>query len=225
MECKLYKETATSYVYAVNSAFYLVVPKLRIKPVIEVVIDDHIKDKLESYFNTGNITTIRVFAKNYFDDLSDEVSRYKLKSIINRDVSITKQLLGANKIEYEDVIKITTPFENFKEWYINENTRQDTFKRIADSIAVPKYLDQEDNLTESQKRIQELLTLKSSLLNSSDSSMGNKQSKDKVKGLNNGHSLLERRFDDGFVNIIFFSLVIIIVCLTATISMISILVG
>ena len=143
MECKLYKETEDSYIYAVNKAFYLIIPKLRFNPSIEIVLDNDIKGKLEEYSKTSNVGVIRVFAKNYFEDISDEISRYKLKSIINADISVVRQILDGNKIEYNDTVIIKTPFEEFKKWYIGENTRQDTYKRIKENNKEKVYIKQE----------------------------------------------------------------------------------
>lgn len=225
MECNLYKETSTSKVYAVNRSFYLVIPKLRIDPSIEVIIDSEIKEKLDNYFNMSNIGIIRIFAGNYFDDLSDEISRYKLKSIINTDISISRQILNANNINYKDDILITTPFEKFKEWFVNENTRQDIFKRIKENVANTdkEILNKQDDLSQSQKRINELLELKKSILNSNNQSVGNKKSNEKVKSLSNGHSLLDIKYNDGFTNILFLSLITIIISLTWIILMFSIM--
>lgn len=63
MECKLYKETEDSYIYAVNKAFYLIIPKLRFNPSIEIVLDNDIKGKLEEYSKTSNVGVIRVLLK------------------------------------------------------------------------------------------------------------------------------------------------------------------
>lgn len=221
MDCKLYKETPTSQVFAVNKSFYLIIPKLRIDPSIEVIIDHNIKEKLEKYFSGSNISIIRVFAKNYFDDINDEISCHKLKSIINADISITKQILAFNKIHYTDNIIITTTFEKFKEWYINENTRQDTYKRIQDNVASPTFLNKEDDISESQKRINELMSLKNEVLAFSGQNQSKNNKKDKVKKLSNGHSLLDYKINDGFINIILLSLVTISTSLILLISMLN----
>lgn len=207
MECKIYRETATNYIYAVNNAFYLVIPKLRVKPSIEVIIDDNIKENLDMYFKTTNIGVIRVYAANYFADMSDDVSKHKLKSIINADISIVKQILDKNKIEFEDRIIINTKFSGFKDWFINENTRQDVDK--------------------GNDRVEELLALKEEYLakkdgiNSSSSISNSKKKRDKVKSLSNGHSLLNYSFEDGFTNVVFLSIVTIITSLICIIYMLS----
>lgn len=224
MECKLYKETPTSNVFAVNRSFYLIVPKLRVNPNIEVIIDYEVRNNLEAYFNSSNIGIIRIYAKNYFDDIDDEISCYKLKSIINTDISITKQILTSNNIEYNDNVIITTPFEKFKEWYINENTRQDTYKRIKNNVANPTYLVKEDSISESQKRINELKELKKEVLESSGQTSAKKSKKGKVKTLSNGHSLLDYQINDGFINIIFLSLVTISVSLVSLIKILNLIV-
>lgn len=207
MECKIYRETATNYIYAVNNAFYLVIPKLRVKPSIEVIIDDNIKENLDMYFKTTNIGVIRVYAANYFVDMSDDVSKHKLKSIINADISIVKQILDKNKIEFEDRIIINTKFSGFKDWFINENTRQDVDK--------------------GNDRIEELLALKEEYLakkngiDSSSSVSNSKKKSDKVKALSNGHSLLNYSFEDGFTNVVFVSIVTIITSLICIIYILS----
>ena len=220
MECKLYKETEDSYIYAVNKAFYLIIPKLRFNPSIEIVLDNDIKGKLEEYSKTSNVGVIRVFAKNYFEDISDEISRYKLKSIINADISVVRQILDGNKIEYNDTVIIKTPFEEFKKWYIGENTRQDTYKRIKENNSNYDYPNKADNLSESQKRINELLEMKETYLKAKDSG----QTNNKTKTLSNGHNLLNYNFDDGFVNVVFISLVTIIVSITIILFMLNILI-
>ena len=222
MECKLYRETPTSRVFAVNKSFYLIIPKLRINPSIEVIIENDVKDKLENYFNISNIGIIRIYAKNYFDDITDEISCYKLKSIINTDISISRQILSSNNIEFSEEVVITTPFENFKEWYVNENTRQDTYKRISSNVANPVYLDKEDNISESQKRINELMTLKNEVLNASGQTEDKRN--DKKKSLSNGHNLLNNSYNDGFINIIFLSLVTIIISMTLLISILNLII-
>lgn len=214
MECKLYKETPTSYIYAVNRAFYLVIPKIRFKPNIEIIIDNDIADKLTLYSNTTSVGVIRVFAKNYFSDINDLVSMQKLKSIINADVSITKQILQKNNIEFTDEIVITTPFEDFKNWYINENLRHETSNS------------DDNNLSENQKMLLGLKALKedfSGNSNSMNNSIANK-SKDKKLSLSNGHSLLNYNYNDGFTNVLLISLITIIVSLSWITYMLNIII-
>lgn len=221
MECKLYKETDNVYIYAVNKAFYLVIPKNRFNPSIEIILDNDIKEKLNEYVDTNNIGIIRVFAKNYFEDVDDEISRYKLKSIINTDISVVRQILDSNHIEYNDTVIITTPFEDFKKWYINENTRQDTYKRIKENNSPYNYSFKEDNLSESQRRINELIELKNAYLVPKE---GQNFSKDKTKKLSNGHNILNYNFDDGFINVVFLSLVTIIVSISSILFMLNALI-
>lgn len=219
MECKLYKEDENKYIYAVNRAFYLVIPKIRNNPNIEVVLDSNIKDKLEEYTKTSNIGVIRVFAKNYFTDISDEISRYKLKSIINSDISVVRQILDNNKIKYSDIVYINTPFQEFKDWYITENTRQDTYKRISQDKAKYEYQNSSDTITENQRKINELLELRDEYLQPKDTNQTSTKGKQKL--LSNGHSLLNYNFDDGFVNVVFLSLVTIIVSISSILFMLN----
>ena len=149
-----------------------------------------------------------------------EVRITKLKSIINADISVVRQILDGNKIEYNDTVIIKTPFEEFKKWYIGENTRQDTYKRIKENNSNYDYPNKADNLSESQKRINELLEMKETYLKAKDSG----QTNNKTKTLSNGHNLLNYNFDDGFVNVVFISLVTIIVSITSILFMLNILI-
>lgn len=220
MECKLYKEDETKYIYAVNRAFYLVIPKVRNHPDIEIVLDNNIKDKIEEYAKTSNIGVIRVFAKNYFEDTLDEISRYKLKSIINADISVVRQILDKNHIQYSDVVFINTPFLEFKQWYINENTRQDTYKKISEDKAHYEYKEGNDTISENQRKINELIELRESYLQPKES--GSTRGKQKL--LTNGHNLLNYNFDDGFINVVFLSLVTIIVSISSILFMLNVLI-
>lgn len=194
MECKLYRETSTSLVFAINKAFYLIIPKLRIKPNIEIVIDCDIEEKLENYFNISNIAIIRRYSLKYFDGVNKE-NLNSIKDITNSDLSLTKKILSSNRIDFNDEVIITTPFEEIKKMY-----------NISDS------------LSERQKRINELIKLKNELIESS--SQSRKKANNKRKTLNNGHSLLDYH-NEGFANTMLLSLITIIISIIVILSVIN----
>lgn len=232
MECVLFKQTITANIYAVNKSFYLVVPKLRVDPNIEVVIDDDIIANLDNYANTSNIRIMRVFAKDYFPKLgTDLVVKHQLKSLINEDINATKQALESLVIPYSSKVVLTTPFKNFKEWYQSDIDRQKIYDKISTSIADPMsaYEETSDELTESQKRVQELLKLKESLLQtrisqepeSASVNTSTSNTKGKRIALNDGRS--NYIVDDGFINVVFLSIVTIVVTVGSIIAMLAIL--
>ena len=59
MEIKLQEETPYCFIWVVNKEFYLVIPKIRLNPKIEIVIVA--EAKIEEYKKSVNICIIRLF--------------------------------------------------------------------------------------------------------------------------------------------------------------------
>lgn len=229
MEYKLIRKTVTSSIYNVDNAFYLIVPKLIIDRNIEVVIEENVNLRIDEISNSSNITIARPFASDYFNNINDLVAKYKLKSLINTDVSLARQVLQKENIEYNNDVSLNTPYSDFKTWYQSDLDRQSVFNKIDVNAANPisSYKETNDDLIEIQKRKEELLSLKQELYSNKDVIEGEiKEDSGKGNGkqkiISNGKSTL-KSFDDGFINIIFLCIVTLFVTVGTMLAMLYIM--
>lgn len=219
MECRLYKQTAVSYTYIINNSFYLIVPKLRVNPDLEVVIEEDINSKLDNFTGTSNIVIARVYEENFLKQMHDEfVEMLKLKSLINHDLSLARQILDKNKIAYGQHVILNTPFEAYKKWYEDNINNEETFDKIKNNIALPDnaYKNSTDTISARQKRIEELNEIKQSI---SKTDKGNETGK--KKKLSTGHTTYV--FNDGFINVVFIAFVTLVVTVGTVVSMLLLL--
>lgn len=222
MEYRLFKQTVTTDIYNVNNIFYLIVPKIIIDKNIKVIIDSNINSRINEISNTSSITIARPFALDYFNDIGDISSKQRLKAIINQDLSEAKEALTRENIEFSEEVTLSTPFEEFKEWYLGNTASQKKIEEISINQANPEesYKKEDDNINATLRLKKDLLALREELIEKSEVEAGSEKGHRKV--LSNGKSTL-KSFDDGFVNIIFLSLVTIIVTVGTMMAMIYVM--